>query len=138
MVFVAEKMNRVSVLIMKEDMEGVLEEIARSGVLHLAKIEEIDRWAESLKDISVSTLSGEYNRRRRKINDLIEEVSPDDVGVPLVATGDISIIDLQKLDRDVGTIENTLEPLIARRRDLTQSSRGFEHRLRASCHRACP
>jgi len=117
---VAERMNRISVVILKEDMEPVVEEIARSGVLHLAKIEEIDEWAENLRDVGVSTLSNEYGRRRRSINDLIEEVAPDRGGGLPGPGSEAGLIDLAEVDREVERIEKRLQPLITSRRKTTE------------------
>jgi V/A-type H+-transporting ATPase subunit I len=117
---VAERMNRVSVLIMREDMEPVLREIARIGVLHLTRIEEIDEWAESLQDIGIDTLSDEYAARRRKINDLISEMAPEAVGRAEKVGDEISIADLKEVDAEIRQVEADLEPLIDRRRALTE------------------
>jgi len=117
---VAERMNRISVVILKEDMEPVVEEIARSGVLHLAKIEEIDEWAENLRDVGVSTLSNEYGRRRRSINELIEEVAPDRGGGLPGPGSEAGLIDLAEVDREVERIEKRLQPLITSRRKTTE------------------
>jgi V/A-type H+-transporting ATPase subunit I len=117
---VAERMNRVSVLIMREDMEPVLEEIARSGVLHLTRIQEIDDWAGDLQDVGVSTLANEYAKRKRRIDDLILEISPKDLGRGPEAAEDIGLVDLRKVDKEVGRIEHDLEPLIASKRALNE------------------
>jgi V/A-type H+-transporting ATPase subunit I len=113
-------MNRVSVLIMKADMEAVLQEIARSGVLHLIKLEEIDEWTDSLADIGVDTLSNEYTRRRRKINDLIGEIAPEAVGRPETSAEEITIADLGKIDKEIESIETDLQPMMTSRGALTQ------------------
>jgi len=116
--FVAEKMNRISVLIMKEDMEAVVEEIARSGVLHLTRIEEMDAWADSLQDVGVSTLAAEYSKRMRRLNDLIQEISPRDLGREVLEGEDIGLLDLRQVDQEIGRIEKDVEPLIASKRSL--------------------
>jgi V/A-type H+-transporting ATPase subunit I len=117
---VAERMNRISVVVLKEDMEPVVEEIARSGVLHLAKIEEIDEWAENLRAVGVSTLSGEYGRRKRKLDELIEEVAPNGAGQPAEPWKDIGLVDIADVDRDVEKIEQRVQPLIASRRKTAE------------------
>lgn len=117
---VAEKMNRVSFLIMKEDMEAVVEEIARIGVLHLTKIEEIDAWADHLQNIGVSSLSAEYTRRMRRINDLIQELSPRDLGRGMAGGEDIGLLDLPKVDSEIERIGKEVEPLIATRSSLRE------------------
>ncbi len=131
---VAERMNRISVVILKEDMEPVVEEIARSGVLHLAKIEEIDEWAENLRNVGVSTLSNEYGRRRRRINELIEEVAPDREGGLPGPGGEVGLVDLARVDRDIEGIEKRLQPLIASRRKITEKMaelRSLDHQMEA-------
>jgi V/A-type H+-transporting ATPase subunit I len=117
---VAEKMNRISVVVLKEDIEPVVEEIARSGVLHLAKVEEIDEWAENLRDIGVSTLSSEYGRRQRRLNELIEEVAQNGAGEIGADGGEVRLVDLAEVDRKVEEIERRVQPLIARRRATTE------------------
>jgi len=119
--FVAETMNRISVLIMKEDMEAVVKEIAMSGVLHLIKIEEMDAWADSLSNVGVSTLSAEYSKRMRRINDLIQELSPKDLGRETSGGEEIGLLDLQQVDKEVDRIDKEVEPAIASRRSLTET-----------------
>jgi len=117
---VAERMNRISVVVLKEDIEPVVEQIARSGVLHLARIEEIDEWAENLRDIGVSTLSAEYGRRQRRLKELIEEVAPGRDGEIVARGGDVGLVDLAEVDREVERINERLQPLISRRRKATE------------------
>jgi V/A-type H+-transporting ATPase subunit I len=117
---VAEGMNRLSVVILKEDIDPVVEEIVRSGVLQLARIEEIDEWAENFRDVGVSTLANEYARRRRRIGELIEEVGPDQSGDLPGDVGEIGLIDLGAVDAEVERIEKRLQPLISARRRITE------------------
>ena len=118
--FVAETMNRISVLIMKEDMEAVVKEIARSGVVHLIRIEEMEAWAGNLSNVGVSTLSAEYSKRMRRINDLIQELSPRDLGRESSGGEEIGLLDLPQVDREVDRIDKEVEPAIASRRSLTE------------------
>jgi len=117
---VAETMNRISVLIMKEDMEAVVKEIAMSGVLHLTRIEEMDAWADSLSNVGVSTLSAEYSKRMRRINDLIQELSPKDLGRESAGGEEIGLLDLRQVDKEVDRIEKEVEPALASRRSLNE------------------
>ncbi len=79
---VPEKMKRLSVAILREDMEAVLEEIVRAGVLHLTKIEEIDEWAGDLKSVGVGKLSMEYVKRSsasgNRLNRFVPKLSRSD------------------------------------------------------------
>jgi V/A-type H+-transporting ATPase subunit I len=117
---VAEKMNRISVVVLKADLEHVVEEVARSGVLQLAKIEEIDEWAENLRDVGVSTLSSEYTRRQRKIVELVEELPRTREDETRGPAGEVVLVDLAEVDREVDRIEKRLQPVITRRRKITE------------------
>ena len=117
---VAEKMNRVSVVIMKEDMEPVLEEIAKAGVLHLTRIEEIDAWARGLESEAGETLSSEYRKRQRKLRLLIEEVSPAALKEQYGRSEEISLVDLDEIDGGIAKIEKRIAPLLSARRGLSE------------------
>lgn len=117
---VAEGMNRLSVVILKEDMEPVVEEIVRSGVLQLARIEEIDEWAENFRDVGVGTLANEYIRRRRRVNELIEEVGAGRSGEVPGDSGEIGLVKIGAVDAEVERIEKRLQPLISKRRRITE------------------
>jgi V/A-type H+-transporting ATPase subunit I len=119
-------MNRISVLIMKEDMEAVVKEIALSGVLHLTRIEEMDAWADNLGNVGVSTLSAEYAKRMRRINDLIQEISPKDLGRESAGGEEIGLLDLGQVDKEVDRIEKQVQPAIAARRSLKQKMSELE------------
>jgi len=120
MVLVAEPMDRITILVMRDDLEGVLEEVARQGVLHLTRIEEIDEWAQRLGTIGVETLSAEYAKRRRRLTDLLEQLGCENqTGTPVTGQAR-SLIDLEGLDEAIQTIENDLTPILTRRRLLAQ------------------
>jgi V/A-type H+-transporting ATPase subunit I len=132
--FVAERMNRVSVLIMREDMEAVVEEIARSGVLHLTRIEELDAWAQDLEDVGIDTLSNEHAKRRRRITELVEAIAPGELGRRAGKAEDIGVVDLRKVDSEIATVDAGLEPIIDRRRKLTERMaelRSFKNQIEA-------
>ena len=118
---VPEKMKRLSIAILREDMEVVLEEIARAGVLHLTKIEEIDEWARDLQSAGVGRLSSEYVRRQRRLRHLLEQVAPgipEDSGGAGEGTEDVGIIEVAEIDRETSAIEKDLEPVLEARREL--------------------
>lgn len=116
---VAEKMNRLTVVVMKDDMEPVFEEIAKVGVLHLTRIEEIDEWARELECAGAGQLSDEYLKRQRRIERLVEEVAPGDLK-DRTRSEEIRPVDLGEADKQIATIEATLEPLLSARKSLTE------------------
>jgi len=118
---VPEKMKRLSVAILKEDMDAVLEEIARAGVLHLTRIEEIDEWAGDLQSVGVGKLSLEYVKRQRRLRSLIEQVAPralDRVTDGPGEVDDLGLVDVAGIDRETSAIEKELEPVLEARRGL--------------------
>jgi V/A-type H+-transporting ATPase subunit I len=117
---VPERMKRVSVAILREDMEPVLEEIAAAGVMHLTKIEEIDEWARDLNSLGAGKLSVEYVKRQRKIRGLIEMVDPRALKQEYETAGDIGLVEVSEIDRDLGAVEKELEPVLDARRRLAE------------------
>ncbi|HNV22675.1 MAG TPA: hypothetical protein PKM22_13530, partial [Candidatus Hydrogenedentes bacterium] len=84
MKLVAEKMCRFTAVILRDDMPGVLETVARAGVLHLTSVEETEAWAAALADIDVKRLTRECVERKAKLEGLFgEKLSAE--GSPLPA-----------------------------------------------------
>ena len=115
---VAEKMNRVSVIILREDLEGVLEEIARLGVLHPARLEEVDEWAKDLASMGVEQLSAEYAKRQRRLQQLLEGISSQQLKTQEGRVEEIHSLELGQIDQAVAAIETRLEPLLSARAAL--------------------
>ena len=122
----AERMNRVSAVILRSDLDKVLDEIARLGVLHPARIEETEAWAKDLSATDAGQLSAEYAKRRQRLQELMEGTSPpSSKGAP--ARGIVlEHAEFQQLDVAIAAIEARLSPLRdaqaaaqARRAELT-------------------
>jgi V/A-type H+-transporting ATPase subunit I len=127
---VPERMKRMSIAILKEDMEPVLEEIARAGVLHLTRIEEIDEWAGDLQSVGVSKLSTEYARRQRKLRGLLEQVAPRAIeksGDGPEGGEDVGIVEISEIDREAAGIEKELEPVLEARKELNEKLAELQH-----------
>jgi V/A-type H+-transporting ATPase subunit I len=118
---VPERMKRLSVAILRADMEAVLEEIARTGVLHLTKIEEIDEWAGDLESAGVGKLSMEYVKRQRRLRGLIEQVAPRALDTALDAEApdaEVGILEIPGIDRETAALEKDLAPVLEARKHL--------------------
>ncbi|MGD9141426.1 MAG: V-type ATPase 116kDa subunit family protein [bacterium] len=127
---VPERMKRMSIAILKQDMEPVLEEIAKAGVLHLTRIEEIDEWAADLESVGVGKLSTEYVKRQRRLRDLLEQVAPRAIaatGEDGGGGGDVGIVEISEIDRETAAIEKDLEPILEARRELTEKLASLKH-----------
>jgi len=119
-VLVAEKMDRLSVVILKEDMEAVLETIAERGVMHLAKVEEIDEWADELESADAGRMSSDYLKRHRRIKMLIDEIMPEVSETGAGSNGKVQPVGLSVIDDAVKEIEDIVRPLLSRRRAVSE------------------
>jgi V/A-type H+-transporting ATPase subunit I len=121
--FVPEKMKRLSVAVLRQDMEAVLEEIVEAGVLHLTRIEEIDEWAGELESMGVSRLSTEYVKRQRRLRSLIEQVAPtafEKAGEEPSGRQDVGLMEVADIDREAATLEKHLGPVLEARGKLNE------------------
>lgn len=116
----AEKMNRVSVLILKQDLDGVIEEIARLGILHPARIEEIDEWANDLASVNVEQTAAEYAKRQRRLRQLLEGIAARDISFQAAPTVEIRRLTLNEIDSVLDGIEARLQPLVSARTSLIE------------------
>ncbi|MCC6491004.1 MAG: hypothetical protein IT364_26185 [Candidatus Hydrogenedentes bacterium] len=120
----AEKMDRVSAVILRNDLDEVLDEVVRLGVLHPVRIEEAEEWARDWSATGAEQLSAEYAKRRQRLRELMEE-SP--ARPPESAHGPLpEHTAFQELDAAIAAIESRLNPLRdalaaaqARRAELT-------------------
>lgn len=105
----AERMDRVSAVILRSDLDKVLDEIARLGVLHPARIEETESWARDWSATGAEQLSFEYARRRQRLQELLEESParpPESAPAPPQGYSEF-----QQLDAAIAAIETRLSPL---------------------------
>jgi len=108
---VAEKMCRFTAVILRDDMPGVLETVARAGVLHLTSVEETEAWAAALADIDVKRLTRECVERKAKLEGLFgEKLSAE--GSPLPAGfAEVSGTSLAEVDAVIANAEAAITPL---------------------------
>lgn len=106
-------MCRVRVIILKEDLDSVMEEIARLGIFHPAKIEEIDDWAKHLASVGVEQISSEYSKRQRRLRQLLEGFPARRVPPPGEPPREIRRLSLGEVDQALAGIEGRLQPLLS-------------------------
>ncbi len=112
----------MSILILRTDLEGVLEEVARLGVLHPARMEEVDEWTNDLASAGADSLAVEYSRRQRRLHQLLEGIPAGQLRAVEERAGEVGLRELGEIDETVARVEGRLDPLIAKQSSL-QSKR---------------
>lgn len=125
----AEKMNRVSVIVLKDDLEGVMEEIARLGILHPVRVEEIDRWAEDLAAVGVESAAAEYAKRQRRLRQLFEGLPSKRAANRPTPVQEIRRMELGEIDTALDGIEARLQPVLSAQAELVHRKNEFTARL---------
>jgi len=112
----AAKMNCVTVVILKTDLEPVLEVVAQTGVLHPVEALEVDDWAKGLAPAGGQQLVQEFEERRSRLQRLIGDL-PRGSGAAACPGPDPALrpADLASTDAALIEMEAKLGPLIATR-----------------------
>lgn len=108
-------------------METLLREIARHNVLHPARIEEIDKWATSLDALPTQSMVDTYAKRRRRLEEILLKIGAVK-RIPF--SRDISRegkIEIGEIDKEIGTIEAELEPLVLERKQVSEKITELEN-----------
>ncbi|MGI6460232.1 MAG: V-type ATP synthase subunit I [Candidatus Hydrogenedentales bacterium] len=111
MKLIAEKMCRFTAVILRDDMPGVLETVARAGILHLTRIEETESWAAALADIDVKRLTRECSERKARLEGLFGgEFSVEAESWP-TRVAEISRKSLAEVDAVIAEAEAAIVPI---------------------------
>ncbi len=108
---VAEKMSRFTTVILREDMPGVLEEVARAGVLHLTSIEETEAWASGLASIDVKRLTRECIDRKTRLHTLFADRAAGPGAPSPIRFTEVSGEMLSAIDAVLDNAETAITPL---------------------------
>lgn len=116
-VFIAERMNRVSVAALKDDLDGVLRDAARLRVLHPAHVEETHAWAAQLDSMGAERTTSEYLQREHRLRQLCAGLAAD-----VLIPGELPAapLALDEIDRGIGRVESQVAPLLAGRNRLIE------------------
>ncbi|HOD51735.1 MAG TPA: V-type ATPase 116kDa subunit family protein [Candidatus Hydrogenedentes bacterium] len=119
MMLVAEKMSRFTAVILRDDMQGVMEEVARAGVLHLTSVEETESWARDLADIDVKRLTKECLDRKTKLEGLVKDMLSEHGAPESAGFAEVSGASLAEIDAVIASAEAAITPLSESRIRLT-------------------
>jgi len=109
----SEKMDRVSAAILRSDLDSVLEEVTRLGVLHPTHIGEFDEWAQSLSPTDAEQLRTDFEKRRLHLQQLMEASSAQPLTTPNPTGLSRSVPRLPAVDEAIARIEARIAPLLA-------------------------
>jgi len=116
----AEKMDRASFLILQEDTDAVLEEIAKAGLLHPTRVEDLDTWATELAPCNTAGLAGEYTKRRQRIERLLGDLPPNWQEIRAAAPREIRLDAPEVIDAAIARIESALAPSVSVRDEIVR------------------
>ena len=122
----AERMNCVTIVVLRTKMDDVLEEVARIGVLHPLEVEDVGDWASGLASAEGSRLIQEYAARRSRLRALVEEALPGAEHWPEPPSGSIQSVELGAVDGEIAEVEARLQPLKAARDRLIGRREGIQ------------
>lgn len=114
----AEKMDRASFLILQEDTDAVLEEIAKAGLLHPTRIEDLDAWANDLTPYDTTGLAVEYTKRRQRIERLFGDSPPNRQEIRPSSPREIHLDTPEAIDAAIARIESALAPSMSVRDEI--------------------
>ncbi|MBI5093449.1 MAG: hypothetical protein HZB26_13540 [Candidatus Hydrogenedentes bacterium] len=111
----AEKMDRISVLVLREDADTVFAAIAEAGLLHPARVEEIDAWAGQLEALEAPDSENEYGKRRQRIEQLLDKLGREHQRPVREEVREIRPATLDESDAVIARIEAGVTPLFLER-----------------------
>lgn len=123
----SQKMSRVTILAMKEDIETLLAEIAKHGVLHPTRIEEVDKWADSLGGLPTQSLIEAYARRRRRVEEILVTAGFPQQLPPLREIPELGEVNGDEIDKEIEAIQAQLDPLVAEKKNLFDKIQEFSN-----------
>lgn len=113
-------MHQVNVVVFETEVDAVAKAIVRLGMLHLVQLDDQEPWAESLKTYDAGKVRTKIDGMRLRVSSLMKDLSVRTL--PLEPRDDqlleMSLSDLDEMDREISSLESTVEGLLARRKEL--------------------
>ncbi|HER43559.1 MAG TPA: hypothetical protein ENO08_03780, partial [Candidatus Eisenbacteria bacterium] len=115
-----ERMHQINVLVFETEVDSVAKAIVRLGMLHLVQLDDQEPWAESLKKYDAGQARTKIDGMRLRVSSLMKDLGVR--ALPLEPRDDqlveMSLSDLDEMDREISSLESTVESLLARRKEL--------------------
>ena len=117
--FTPERMHQINVLVFESEVENVARAIVKLGVLHLVRLEEEEPWIDSLKDYDTSSAQGRVLDLKSRVLNIMNILKIGELPLKEVEDGDFGLSreDFDRMEKDISSLEETLEELLARKRE---------------------
>jgi len=112
-VFFAEKMDRVSFLVLKTHADAVLDEILKSGVMQPARIEEAEPWASGLPAATSGRTMTDLLAIRQRLAHLLGSRFEECRAGMFAGTGPIALEGIKEIEDALEHVEEELLPLMS-------------------------
>ena len=115
-----ERMHQINVVVFETEVDAVAKAIVRLGMLHLVQLDDQEQWAESLKTYDAGQVRTKIDGMRLRVSSLMKDLGVR--ALPLEPRDDqlleMSLSDLDEMDREITSLESTVEGLLERRKEL--------------------
>ena len=113
-------MHQINVVVFETEVDAVAKSIVRLGMLHLVQLDDSEPWVERLQDYQAGEVRTKIDGMRLRVSSLMKDLGVR--SLPLEPRDDqlmeISLADLDEMDKEIGSLESTVEGLLARRKEL--------------------
>jgi V/A-type H+-transporting ATPase subunit I len=115
-----ERMHQINVVVFETEVDAVAKAIVRLGMLHLVQLDDQEPWAESLKTYDAGQVRTRIDGMRLRVSSLMKDLGVR--ALPLEPRDDqlleMSLSDLDEMDREISSLESTVEGLLEKRKEL--------------------
>jgi V/A-type H+-transporting ATPase subunit I len=113
-------MHQINVVVFETEVDAVAKAIVRLGMLHLVQLDDSEPWAVNLKDYEAGEVRARISGMRLQVSSLMKDLGVR--SLPLEPRDDqikeISLADLDEIEKDISSLESTVEGLLERRKEL--------------------
>ncbi|MBN1884169.1 MAG: hypothetical protein JW876_01435 [Candidatus Krumholzibacteriota bacterium] len=113
-------MHQINVVVFETEVDAVAKEIVRLGILHLVQLDEHEDWVGQLKDYETRKMQGRIDGLAGRVAQLMKSLGIREL--PLEARDgrhlEITPADLDGMDREMAALEQKVEGLGLRRKEL--------------------
>jgi V/A-type H+-transporting ATPase subunit I len=113
-------MHQINVMVFETEVDDVAKAIVRLGILHLVQLDDAQPWVEQLGRFEAGKVSSRIDRLYHRVIDLMKDLSVRELPLEEGDTGllETSITDFDEMEREVTELEQKVNGLVLRRKEL--------------------